>query len=95
MAVNRHRASKGITKFFTRLFWHFEQQPVPNYSQVNRNRPRSHSASSPKKMTKEEIGGSMILTTTTNRNHLATLHVPRQRHSSFRESVTLDAITEE
>lgn len=93
MAINQHRTSKTITKFFTRFFWHFEQQPVPNYSQINRY--RSHSAST-KKMAKKNISTSMILPTTVDVNHLKTLNCPRQRHSSFREATSsLDTITEE
>ena len=35
------RPHRNITKVLNSLFWHFKQQPVPNYAEIGRQRSRS------------------------------------------------------
>lgn len=93
MAVNQHRAGKGISKFISRFLWHLEQQPIPNYSQVNRKRSQSASR---KVITKQGVTGLNGSTLTSGIHAVGTLNLPKQRRMSLRERAgTLDAITEE
>lgn len=68
MTNEKKTPRKSLTQVLNSLFWHFNQQPVPNYNDFHKKRARSASSTSiDRQVTKKSaVGSSNALFSTGN-----------------------------
>ncbi len=82
---------KRFLQFLTKFFWHFKQQPVPNYSCINQKR-----SSLSKKSIKKSGSKSVHRRSSFDSYYIRSQYPARYRTCSMRERTsTLTSIQEE